>query len=159
MDDADRAVLLTELATAQYRAGQLAASLQHAVAAAEAAERARRTDLIAEAALVVRGVGHHDVAVTLLGLCDRALAGPEGPAARKARLLAQRASALAELGDMEAADTESAAAMTAARAAGDPVAELDAIRARVAALSAPQLRTQWWQLGARTVELATVTGS
>ena len=158
VDDTDRAVLLTELATAQYRAGQLAASLQHAVAAAEAAERARRTDLIAEAALVVRGVGHHDVAVTLLGLCDRALAGPEGPAARKARLLAQRASALAELGDMEAADTESAAAMTAARAADDPVAELDAIRARVAALSAPQLRTQWWQLGARTVELATVTG-
>ena len=28
----------------------------------------------------------------------------------------------------------------------------------MAALSAPQLRTQWWQLGARTVELATVTG-
>ena len=59
---------------------------------------------------------------------------------------------------MEAAGTQSAAAMTAARAAGDPVAELDAIRARVASLSAPQLRTQWWQLGARTVELATATG-
>ena len=162
-DDADRAGLLIELATAQYRAGQLAASLQQAVAAAAAAERARRADLVAEAALVVRGVGHHQVALTLLGLCDRALSDPAlsdpgAPAARKARLLAQRASALAELGDMEAADTESAAAMTAARAAGDPVAELDAIRARVAALSAPQLRTQWWQLGARTVELATATG-
>jgi len=84
---------------------------------------------------VVRGVGHHQVAVTLLGLCDRALADPARPAERTARLLAQRASALAELGDMEAADTESAAAMTAARAASDPVAELDAIRARVAALS------------------------
>src|SRR5215472_4641435 len=140
-DDADRAGLLTELATAQYRAGQLGASLQHAVAAAQAAERARRADLVAEAALVVRGVGHHQVAVTLLGLCDRALcdpalsdpalcdpapcdpapcdpapcdpapcdpapADPGAPAARKARLLAQRASALAELGDMEAADTE-----------------------------------------------------
>ena len=162
-DDADRAGLLIELAAAQYRAGQLGASLQHAVAAAQAAERARRADLVAEAALVVRGVGHHQVAMTLLGLCDRALcdpalADPGAPAARKARLLAQRASALAELGDMEAADTESAAAMTAARAAGDPVAVLDAIRARVAALSAPQLRTQWWQLGARTVELATATG-
>jgi predicted ATPase/DNA-binding CsgD family transcriptional regulator len=160
-DDADRAGLLIELATAQYRAGQLAASLQHAVAAAAAAERARRTDLVAEAALVVRGVGHPQVAVTLLGLCDRALADPasaDAPAARTARLLAQRASALAELGDMDAADTESAAAMAAARAAGDPVAELDAIRARVAALSAPQLRTEWWQLGARTVELATATG-
>ena len=52
--------------------------------------------------------------------------------------LAQRASALAELADLAAADTESAAAMTAAEAAGDPVAELDAIRARVAALAAPR---------------------
>ena len=112
--DADRATLLIEWATAEYRAGQLAASLQHAVAAADAAERARRLDLLADAALVVRGIGHHQVAVTLLGLCDRALADPDCPAARRARLLAQRASALAEIGDMEAAGADSAAAMTAA---------------------------------------------
>ena len=31
MSDAERAELLIELATAEYRAGQLAASLQHAV--------------------------------------------------------------------------------------------------------------------------------
>ena len=48
--------------------------------------------------------------------------------------------------------------MTAAQAAGDPAAELDAIRARVAALSAPQHRTEWLRLGARTVELAAATG-
>ena len=156
--DADRATLLIEWATAEYRAGQLAASLQHAVAAADAAEAARRLDLLADAALVVRGIGHHQVAVTLLGLCDRALADPDCTAARRARLLAQRASALAEVGDMEAADAESAAAMTAAQAAGDPAAELDAIRARVAALSAPHHRAEWLRLGARTVELATATG-
>ena len=156
--DADRAALLIELATAEYRAGQLAASLQHAVAAADAAEPARRPDLLADAALVVRGIGHHQVAVTLLGLCDRALADPECPAARRARLLAQRASALAEVGDMEAAGAASAAAMTAATASGDPAAELDAIRARVAALSAPRHRTEWLRLGARTVELAAATG-
>jgi DNA-binding CsgD family transcriptional regulator len=156
--EADRATLLIELATAEYRAGQLATSLQHAVAAADAAEPARRPDLLADAALVVRGIGHHQVAVTLLGLCDRALADPDCPAARRARLLAQRASALAEIGDMEAADADSAAAMTAAQAAGDPAAELDAIRARVAALSAPQHRTEWLRLGARTVELAAATG-
>ena len=156
--DADRATLLIELATAEYRAGQLAASLQHAVAAADAAEPARRPALLADAALVVRGIGHYQVAVTLLGLCDRALADPECPAARRARLLAQRASALAEVGDMEAADADSTAAMTAARGAGDPAAELDAIRARVAALSAPQHRTEWLRLGARTIELAAATG-
>ena len=59
---------------------------------------------------------------------------------------------------MEAADADSAAAMTMARASGDPAAELDAIRARVAALSAPQHRTEWLRLGARTVELAAATG-
>ena len=156
--DADRATLLIELATAEYRAGQLATSLQHAVAAADAAEPVRRVDLLADAALVVRGIGHHQVAVTLLGLCDRALADPDCPAARRARLLAQRASALAEIGDMEAAGADSAAAMTSARAAGDPAAELDAIRARVAALSAPQHRAEWLRLGARAVDLAAVTG-
>ncbi|HYB47115.1 MAG TPA: LuxR C-terminal-related transcriptional regulator [Streptosporangiaceae bacterium] len=156
--DAERARLLIELATAEYRAGQLATSLRHAVVAADAAERDRRLDLVPDAALVVRGIGHHPVAATLLGLCDRALADPGCPAARRARLLAQRASALAELGDMKAADADSAAAMTVAAAADDPVAELDAIRARVAARAASQHRTERLRLGTRALELAGTTG-
>jgi DNA-binding CsgD family transcriptional regulator len=154
--DADRARLLIQLATAEYRAGQFGASLQHAVAAADAAERDRRPDLLAEAALVVRGIGHQTVAATLLGLCDRALASPGCPAGRRARLLAQRASALAELGDQAAADADSASAMAAA--SGDPSAELDAIRARIDALSALQHRAERLRLGARAIELAAVTG-
>jgi DNA-binding CsgD family transcriptional regulator len=153
---AGRARLLIELATAEYRAGQFAASLQHAVTAADAAERDRRLDLVAEAALVVRGIGGHTVAAALIGLCDRALADAGCPAGRRARLLAQRASALAELGDLEAADADSAAALAAA--ADDPAAELDAIRARVAALSAPQHRAERLRLGTRAIELAAVTG-
>ena len=155
---AGRAELLIELATAEYRAGQLAVSLQHAVAAADAAERDGRLDLVAGAALVVRGVGHTPVALTLLGLCDRALADRGAPATQRARLLAQRAAALAELGDLDAAAAGSAAAMTAAAAAGDPAAELEAIRARVAALSAPQHRAERLRLGTRAVELATPAG-
>ena len=155
---AERAELLIELATAEYRAGQLAASLRHAVAAADAAERDGRLDLVAAAALVVRGIGHPPVAVTLLGLCDRALADDGGPPAQRARLLAQRASALAELGDLEAAAAGSATAMTAAAAAGDPAAELDAIRARVAAMSAPQHRAERLRLGTRAVEVAAEAG-
>ena len=155
---AERAELLIELATAEYRAGQLAVSLQHAVAAADAAEREARLDLVAGAALVVRGIGHAPVAMTLLGLCDRALADDGAPAARRARLLAQRASALAELGDLDAAAAGSATAMAAAAAAGDLAAELDAIRARVAALSAPQHRAERLRLGTRAVELAAPAG-
>ncbi len=155
---AERAGLLIELATAEYRAGQLATSLQHAVSAADAAERDERLDLVAEAALVVRGVGHHPVAATLLGLCDRALADEHCPAARRARLLAQRAAALAELGDLESAGAASAEAVAIAAAAHDPVAELDAVRARVAALSAPKHKVEWLRLGSRAIELATIVG-
>ncbi len=156
--DTDRAELLIELATAEYRAGQLATSLQHAAAAADAAERDRRLDLVASAALVVRGIGHPPVAATLLGLCDRALADSRCTPAPRARLLAQRASALAELGQLEATAPESVAAMTAAAASNDPAAELDAIRARVAALSAPQHQAERLRLGTRAVELAPVAG-
>jgi DNA-binding CsgD family transcriptional regulator len=158
VSDAERAGMLIELATAEYRAGQLGASLQHAVIAADTAERVARLDLVADAALVVRGVGHHPVATTLLALCDRALADEHCPPARRARLLAQRAAALAELGDLTQAASESAAAVAAAAAAGDPVAELEAIRARVAARSAPQHRAEWLGLGTRAIELAASAG-
>ena len=154
----ERAALLIELATAEYRAGRFADSLAHSVAAADAAGPAGRPDLVAAAALVVRGVGHPAVATTLVELCDRALAGGASPGALRARLLAQRAAALAELGDLPAAAAESAAAMAAAEGAGDPVAELDAIRARAAALAAPEYRAERLRLGTRAVELATLTG-
>ena len=153
----ERAALLIELATAEYRAGRFADSLAHSVAAADAAGPGR-PDMVAAAALVVRGVGHPAVATTLVELCDRALAGGASPGALRARLLAQRAAALAELGDLPAAAAESAAAMAAAEGAGDPVAELDAIRARAAALAAPEYRAERLRLGTRAVELATLTG-
>ncbi len=154
----ERAALLIELATAEYRAGRFADSLAHSVAAADAAEQAGLLDIVAAAALVVRGVGHPAVATTLVGLCDRALSDGSCPGALRARLLAQRAAALAELGDLPAAAAESAAAMAAAEVAGDPVAELDAIRARAAALAAPEYRAERLRLGTRAVELGTLTG-
>jgi predicted ATPase len=156
-DDPQQARLLVELATAEYRAGQLGASLQHAEAASDLADRGGQPELAVAAALVVRGVGHPDVANTLLRLSDRALAaGDRCPDAARARLLAQRASALAELGELAAADRESAAAMAVATTAGDPVAELDAVRARAAALSAPQHRAE--QLRARRRFISVMSG-
>lgn len=150
----ERAELLIALATAEYRAGQLSASLRRAVTAADAAEPAGRLDLVAEAALVVRGVAHPPVAAALIGLCDRALAEPRAPRTRQARLLAQRACAFAELRNLRAADADSVAAMAAAAGTEDPATELEAIRARVAALPAPQHRAERLRLGARAIELA-----
>jgi DNA-binding CsgD family transcriptional regulator len=152
----ERAELLITLATAEYRACELAASLRHAVTAADAAGRDGRLDLVASAALVVRGVGDPSVVTTLIGLCDRALAGPQCPRARRAQLLAQRACAFAELGDVQAADADSVAAMAAAVGTDDPATELEAIRARVAALLAPRHRAELARLGRRAIELATL---
>jgi DNA-binding CsgD family transcriptional regulator len=152
----ERSELLIALATAEYRAGQLSASLGHAVAAADAAEPAGRFDLVAEAALVVRGVAYPPIAVALIALCDRALAGPRAPRPRQARLLAQRACAFAELRNLRAADADSVAAMAAAAGTKDPAAELEAIRARVAALPALQHRAERVRLAARAIELAAV---
>ena len=152
----ERAELLITLATAEYRAGQLAASVRHAVTAADAAGRDGRLDLVASAALVVRGVGDPSVVATLIGLCDRALAGPRCPRALRAQLLAQRACAFAELGDLPAADADSVAAMAAAAGTDDPATELESIRARVAALVAPRHRAELARLGTRAIELATL---
>jgi DNA-binding CsgD family transcriptional regulator len=87
-------------------------------------------------------------------LCDRALADPQCPRARQARLFAQRACAFAELRDLRAADADSVAAMAAASGTEDPATELEAIRARAAALPAPQHRAERLRLGARAIELA-----
>jgi ATP/maltotriose-dependent transcriptional regulator MalT len=152
----ERAELLIALATAEYRAGQLAASLRHAVTAADTAGRDGRLDLVASTALVVRGVGDPSVVATVIGLCDRALAGPQCPRGRRAQLLAQRACAFAELGDLKAADADSAAAMAAAAGTDDPATELEAIRARIAALLAPRHRAERLRLGTRAIELATL---
>jgi DNA-binding CsgD family transcriptional regulator len=56
-----------------------------------------------------------------------------------------------------AADADSGAAMTAATATGDPAAELDAIRSRVASLG-PHHRADRLRLGSRALELASATG-
>jgi DNA-binding CsgD family transcriptional regulator len=152
----ERAALLIALATAEYRAGQLATSLQHAVTAAEEAERDGRLDLVAEAALVVRGVGDSSAASVLVGLCGRALADPHCPPVRQAQLLAQRACALADLSNLNAADADSVAAMTAAAGTQDPATELEAIRARIRVTTflTPQYRMERLRLGARAIDLA-----
>ena len=98
--DEERAVLLVDLATAEFRAGRFAESLRHAVAASDAAAACGRADLLADAALVVHDVGAPGFAATLTRLCERALAEPEvgrSPALRS-RLLSQAASALADAG-------------------------------------------------------------
>ncbi len=143
--DTERAVLLVELASAEYRAGAVQASLQHCRQGADTAEASGAPDVLAAAALVVRGIGHTETAAVLAELCDQALRSGPHPPATVARLLAQQALAHVELGLVERARTGAAHALTAAEECGDPGALLLAVHARVDtldSLSPPEERRE-----------------
>ncbi|MGY1814879.1 ATP-binding protein [Blastococcus sp. SYSU D00820] len=156
----ERAELLLELATARYRAGRFAESLDAAAAASDAAAACGRDDLVAAAALVVQDVAAPGFPPALLRLAERALAGPTAgtdPALR-ARLLAQSASVLADAGRTGAAAERAGEALALAEACGDPAAVLDAVRARVKAAPAALPVSERLRLGLLAVDHAATTG-
>ncbi|HEX6755293.1 MAG TPA: AAA family ATPase [Mycobacteriales bacterium] len=128
-DDGEHAGLLIRLATAEFLAGRLAASLARCEAAGRAAAAAGRPDLLAGAALVVRGVTNPQVADVVVRLCRSALAAGQ-PDGTRARLLAQLATMAAETGGHEEAVGLAAEALRLAEADGEPAVVLDAARAR-----------------------------
>ena len=158
IDDGERAEVLVALATAEYGAGRMSSSLQHCRAAADAAEAAERADVVAAAALVVRGVGHPLVATALLELCDRALRRGPHPPATAARLLAQQALARAELGQVEPARRAAREALAAAEQCGDPQALLVALHAGVDTLDAVAPPQERRALAERALQVAPASG-
>ena len=157
-DLVERAELLVELAGADYRAGRMTASLEHSRLASDAAELAGRPDLMAAAALVLRGIGHEAIAALLLELCERALGAAGHPPATVARLGAQHALALAELGRREPARAEAVAALQAAEACGDPQAVLVAVHACVDTLDATGDPGERRALAMRALQVAPAAG-
>ena len=158
--DEDRAVLLVDLATAEFRAGRFAHSLRHAAAASDAAAAAGRGDLLAAAALAVHDVGAPGFAATVTRLCERALAAPaadRSPALRS-RLLAQAASALADVGRLARATELSTESLRLAERDGDPEAVLDAVRARMKTSPDVLPLAERMRLGRLAVEHAAGTG-
>lgn len=152
-DDADRARLLVRLAEAQFLAGAVERSIATCTAAADLAESAGRADLLAQAGLVVHGLG--SVAYrTIGGICERALAVlPPHEHATRARLHAQLAVEIAEReGGPQAADI-AAEALSEAERSGEPQAILEALAARHLAISIPQSVSERLELGRRAVAL------
>ena len=125
-DGDEVATLLIRLATAEFLAGRLTESLASCSAAARVAHR---PDLLAAAALVVRGVTNPQVTDDVTRLCRAALAVGQ-PDGVQARLLGQLATMAAEEGDQREAVTLAAEALRLAETDGDVVAVLDAARAR-----------------------------
>ncbi|WP_448627935.1 ATP-binding protein [Geodermatophilus sp. URMC 64] len=154
----DRAELLLELATAEFRAGRFGEALEHAVAASDLAAACGRPELLAPAALTVHDIAAPGFPPAVLRMCERALADPSLPPALRARLLAQEASVLTDAGRLGAAAESSAGALGLAEESGDPEAVLDAVRARMKASPDALPREERMRLGLLAIEHAATTG-
>jgi DNA-binding CsgD family transcriptional regulator len=128
-DSAELAEALVAMAAAELPAGRLLDSLAGCEQAAAEATRAGRPDLVAAAALVIRGVTNPDVGALVERLGRQAIEAGVDDRTR-ARLLAQLATAAAGDARPHQAAELSARALELAEAAGDPTTVLDALRAR-----------------------------
>lgn len=135
-DSEDRASLLVDAATAAYVAGLALEALTLCEQAADLADRYGRPDLLAAAALVVRGIGGA-VNAGVLRLCERALAAVTGDDTVRAQLLAQQAFTVSELDSPAAAEPYSAEALALAETSGNPGALLAALHARHQVMNVP----------------------
>ncbi|MFJ5779963.1 ATP-binding protein [Streptomyces sp. NPDC093094] len=156
--DPQRAPALVELARAEYLAGRYDISLRHCTEAAGAANETGRPDLLAEAALVLRGVTFPHASRTISRLCRAALAVEDLPGAVRARLLAQLATASADLGSPGTAAGHARAALELAEVTGDPRAGLDAARAMEMTLVRPDDSAERLRLGELSVSRAEQLG-
>jgi DNA-binding CsgD family transcriptional regulator len=153
-DPERRAELLVARAEAAFVEGRFASALDDCAAAMDAAPN--RPDVVASAAVVVRGY-YNDP--TVLTLCDRAEAVLGGEdSGRHAQVLAQRAFVLAQSGRIDEADAVSRRAMEMAERSGDPIAVVGAVHARHQVAGAPEGVTERLALGTRMIELAGAVG-
>ena len=157
---ADRAELLLDLARTRYLGGQLGESMALSRQAAAEGERSERPEIVARAALVVQGIGNPVLNTEIVDLARRALALPPDPASASlcARLEAQLACALYELGEVAEADHWSAQALADAEESADPNDELDAIWARATITWRPGSDHELLRLAQRAIDLARPMG-
>jgi DNA-binding NarL/FixJ family response regulator len=149
--------LLVRLADGLFLANRLFESIETCLAAADLADAAGRPDLVAAAALVVRGVGEPAANRTIRLLCERALAGLPADGHRlRSRLQSQIAVAVAESEGGSAPAQLAAEALVEAERSGDPNAILEAIAARHLTITVPQTVEERLELGRRAVELGAV---
>ncbi|MEP6762451.1 MAG: AAA family ATPase [Sporichthyaceae bacterium] len=155
-----RADLLLDLATAEFRAGQFLPSLVHSVQASDAGEAVGRSDIVAAAALVVHDVSSPDLQPTLEQLCDRALTLYRDtlPVPTVSRLLAHRASANADVARLADALPLALEALRLAEESGDPLAIVDAARARMKVRPTAVAVEERMRLGQLAIDLARQTG-
>jgi DNA-binding CsgD family transcriptional regulator len=159
--DADgRCEVLLDLATAEYRCGNVRQAMEAFVEAAELARRSGGLRLLARAPLIVQDIGDPEVNASVLQACEGVLAGGDGlDDAVRARLLAQRAAALCESGRLEEALPDSQRAMELAERSGDAELLAGLLPARHLALAGPEWPRERLDLAERALGLARSTAA
>ena len=147
--------VLLDLATAEYRCGNVRPAMEAFVQAADLALRWGRPDLLAGAPLIVQDIGDPEVNARVLRACEQVLAGADGPGdAVRARLLAQRAVALCESGRLDEALPDSERALELTGRSGDPGLLAAVLPARHLALAGPNWALERLALADQALGLA-----
>ena len=161
--EADRDRLELALAAALHLSGDMPGAQQTAARAGRRAERRRDRLGLARTALVMEATGVPEWDGEICRVCEQALsisgAGDELPDDLRARVSARYAQALVYRGEYDRAGPVSRDALAAAESAADPVALVDALRARQLACCAPEGLAERIVLAARMLEAADVLGS
>ena len=159
----DRSRLELALAAALHRSGDLPGAQQTAAQAGRRAERRRDRTGLARAALVMEASGVPEWDGEICRICEQALsisgAGDDLPDDLRAQVLASYAQALTYRGEYDRAEKASRDALAAADASDDPVALVDALRARQLACSAPEGLAERVVLAGRMIEAAGILRS
>ena len=158
----DRSRLELALAVALSRSGDLPGSQQTAAQVGRRAERRRDRLGLARTALVMEATGVPEWDGEICRVCEQALSIPAGddlPDDLRARVSASYAQALVYRGEYDRAGPVSRDALAAAESAADPVALVDALRARQLACCAPEGLAERTVLAARMLEAAGTLGS
>ena len=157
--DPDRSRLELALAAALHRSGDLPGSQETAAGVGRRAERRRDRGLLARTALVMEATGVPEWDGEICRICEQALAGDDLPGDLRARVSSRYAQALVYRGEYDRAGQVSRDALAAAGSAGDPVALVDALRARQLACCAPDGVAERAVLANRMLEAADAAGS
>src|ERR1700722_10316004 len=155
----DRSRLELALAAALHRSGDLPGSQETAAGVGRRAEHRRDRGLLARTALVMEASGVPEWDGEICRLCEQALAGEDLPDGLRTRVSSRYAPALVYRGEYDRAGQVSRDALAVAGSAGDPVALVDALRARQLACCAPDGVAERAVLASRMLEAADAAGS
>ena len=155
----DRSRLELGLAAAQHRSGDLSGWQETASQVARRAEFRRDRLLLARTALVMEASGEPDWDAEICRTCEQALAADDLPGELRARVSSRYAQALVYGGRYGRAGEVSRDALAVAEASGDPLALVDALRARQLACCAPEGVAERAALAQRMLDAAGSTGS